>query len=46
MHTKIIKEKTGHEFERKHGGLYRKVWREERQGRNVVIVLFIISKMK
>ena len=31
--------KRGHEFEREKGGIYGRVWREEREGRNVIIKL-------
>lgn len=33
------KKKKGHEFEREQKGVYGKIWREERKGRNVVTIL-------
>jgi hypothetical protein len=38
-----IKEKRGHEFERKQEGIYGRIWREEREEINDVI---IIPKLK
>lgn len=34
MHAIDISENTGCEFERQHGGLLEKVWREEKGGKN------------
>lgn len=40
MHVYITAtEKEGHEFERKQGRVYRRVWREEMEGENRVIIL-------
>jgi hypothetical protein len=39
MYTITISEKRGHEFEEKWGGVYGRVLREERGGRNVAITL-------
>jgi len=33
---KVLKNKRGHEIEGELGGLYGRVWREEREGRNVI----------
>jgi hypothetical protein len=37
MHRIIIGEKRSHEFEGKQEGVYGTVWREEWEGRNVII---------
>lgn len=39
MHSIAISEKRGHELEGEWGGVYGKVWKEERKERNVVIKL-------
>ena len=39
MHGTIIIGKRGHEFEREQGGYGGRVWRKEREGRNVVFNL-------
>lgn len=36
MHAIIINEKSGHEFEEELGWGNRRVWRGEREGRNVI----------
>lgn len=33
MHAITVSEKRGHEFKRKWGGVYARVWREKREGR-------------
>jgi hypothetical protein len=38
MHTITIDEKGGHEPEGEQGGLNRRVWREVREGRNIIIL--------
>lgn len=43
MHVTIINGKKGHKFERRQGEAYGRVWVEEREGKNDVI---IISKDK
>ena len=39
MHKRIINEKRSCAFGREQGGAYGRVWREERKGRNDVIIL-------
>lgn len=39
MHTVPISEKEGHGFKGQLGGVYHKVWGEENEGRDVVIIL-------
>lgn len=39
IHTVTIRDKRGHEFAGEWGGVHRRVWREERLERNVVIKL-------
>lgn len=38
MYAKTVIEKRGHEFEAEWEGVWR-MWREERKGRNVVVIL-------
>lgn len=38
MHAVIISEKRSHEVEGKQGGVYGRIWREEIEGENVVIL--------
>ena len=38
LHATTIKEKRGHEFEWQQGGVYGRVWTEEREGGNDVII--------
>lgn len=38
MHAIKINEKRGYKFEGEWGGLYKRVWREERERRNVIIL--------
>jgi hypothetical protein len=35
---KTVNEKRSYEFEKKHGGVYGKVWRKEKKGGNDVII--------
>jgi hypothetical protein len=39
MHITIIILKIGHEFEREHGGVYRRAWEEGEQSGNDVIAM-------
>lgn len=39
MYIITIYAKEGHDFERKQGGVYGKVWKEEQEGRNCAIIL-------
>lgn len=41
MHAITITIKKGYEFEWEKGGVYARVWKEEKKGRNFVIKLFI-----
>lgn len=45
IHT-TISEKGGHEFGRDQGGVYERVWREERERRNEVIIMSKILNKK
>lgn len=38
MHTITVNKRRGHKFEGKQRVIYRRIWREERQGRSVVII--------
>lgn len=38
MHTMIIMNKRDQEFEGDQGGVFKRVWKEEREGRNVIIL--------
>lgn len=46
MHAKAIKERRGHELKTKQGEAYRRVLSEEREPKDVVIILISKSKTK
>lgn len=39
MYVTITSEKRDHEFEREQGWVYGSIWREEKEGRNDIIIL-------
>lgn len=41
-----INEKRSHELERAQEGIYGRAWREQREGRNVLIILFAQKENK